>query len=512
MREDLKKRALLLSLAMVVSSSMAEAAKNKLVDIQFTQAGNEVVANVLLEKAYSDSIKATKSGSYYNIILPDVDKGSISKLSPGGDVESVRVTTLSSSTGSGSYTKIAIKVAPGAVVNAKSSVFSSSSSLNSRRRHDREGRGEGNSAYSEDDYRNLERELNERHPEEGSYSEPEERVSEAVPDFESENFEASVDDSVAVSSSAQESSLNKTPQVLPKDSLPEDHRTEFLYLIISILGVGALVYLLYLNGRDKINTLCGDMDVDFSDDAKEADKKKKQQEKEQEKERKRTEAILAREMSAKKKAPKKRFVVAKNQDKISDETVQEVESSEVDNLEEEPKKVIDLDATIQDEVSSEVLPSQETTNVVEEDDIDDFLASFVDDEDDEENTSTSEDEEASNDSKTVESSTHEEFESENEEATNPIDSLVDDVIATQDLTLTESDFEELQKRLQVDISQDSINSAKSQSSESKVIEEVIAPSAEQKVKVKPRVIDGPIITLEQYDVEHPEYRRKFEEF
>ena len=110
MNSGIKKRVCILSAALIISLSMSTAATfdNNIVDIQFTESGNQVTAVILTEKGYSAPIKATKAGGYYNIILPNIGKGTKSSYASNvSSVDLVRVTTLPSSTGGGSYTKIA---------------------------------------------------------------------------------------------------------------------------------------------------------------------------------------------------------------------------------------------------------------------------------------------------------------------------------------------------------------------------------------------------------------------
>ena len=127
-----------------------------------------------------------------------------------------------------------------------------------------------------------------------------------------------------------------------------------------------------------------------------------------------------------------------------------IETKEIEK--EEEKAVIDLDeiytgpmSSIQSDYQSN--QSQET----DEDDIDDFLASFVDK--DEEQDSNEEQEYIGDITKEAENESTEDSEPiEKAEENNPIDNLIDDVIATQNMEFSDADLALLQEQLQTDLS------------------------------------------------------------
>ena len=121
MNSGIKKRLLVWATTAVVTagSCCAQIFANKILDIKFEESSNNIVANIITDKNTTVPIRATKSGQYYNIILPNFDKGSKVSYSPGGAIESVKLTTVQSSE-SGSYTKIQIKASQGIPIIAKS--------------------------------------------------------------------------------------------------------------------------------------------------------------------------------------------------------------------------------------------------------------------------------------------------------------------------------------------------------------------------------------------------------
>ena len=89
MNSGIKKRLLIWAAAAVVTagSCCAQVFSNKILDIQFEESSDGIVANIITDKQSKVPVRATKSGDYYNIILPDFDKGANTNYSPGGAVE-----------------------------------------------------------------------------------------------------------------------------------------------------------------------------------------------------------------------------------------------------------------------------------------------------------------------------------------------------------------------------------------------------------------------------------------
>ena len=92
MNRSIKKRAVALSVAAIISVSSCFAATNKLIDVRFEESGGNVVVTVYSQKGFSSAVKAVKSGQYYNIILPNVDK-CLAMLETQGEIQ-VEETTI----------------------------------------------------------------------------------------------------------------------------------------------------------------------------------------------------------------------------------------------------------------------------------------------------------------------------------------------------------------------------------------------------------------------------------
>ena len=456
MNSGIKKRVCIFSAAAILSISMVRAAvfDNNIVDIQFTESGDQVTAVVLTEKGYSEPLKAVKAGGYYNIIMPNIGKGKKSSYTPNvNNVDIVRVTTLSSSTGGGSYTKIAIKTKPGISVNASSKV------------------------YEDIDFQDAADEWNERprveqpveeEPEhEANVSEEEEYIEEEY----SEESEGDMEEPVAESQPEQlpqETSILEQERVSskPLHIAPEHHTSEILYILIGSAAVLLVVVLLYIKGKDRMNALCGDMNITLDD------KKEKKQGKNKKAKPEKTE----------KKKPKQQtpqglidLDYSYNAGKVHEDAAATAQTGN-DEPDEPEKTVIDLDEIYSGPIAatSETSPTSVAVQVVppvveefpqeEDEDIDDFLESFVDEDYEVESTTDGESGDVYNEPEKQEVP----FETvsgdgekvEEAPTVNPVDNLIDDVIATQSMSFTDSDIDAIRAKLQADLTPDILEQTK----------------------------------------------------
>ncbi len=459
MNSGIKKRVCILSVAAILSISTVRAAAfdNNIVDIQFTESGNQVTAVVLTEKGYSEPLKAVKAGGYYNIIMPNIGKGKKSSYTPNvSNVDLVRVTTLSSSTGGGSYTKIAIKAKPGVSVNASSKVY------------------EDTGFQDADEERNVrprvEQPIYEEPVHETNVSEEEEYIEEEY----SEESEGDIEEPVVEPQPEQLPQATPAPEPesvssKPLPVTPQHHTSEILYILIGSAAVLLVVVLLYINGKDRMNALCGDMNITLDD------KKEKKQDKNKKDKPEKTE----------KKKPKQQTPQGLIDLDYSYNTAKVQEAAPAttppgnDEPDEPEKTVIDLDEIYSGPIAAPPetpqapAPVQDAPQAVEEapqeedEDIDDFLASFVDEDDEDENSAASAQEEESNEqeepevpSETVSGDGEK---NEEEPVANPVDNLIDDVITTQNMSFTDSDIDAIRAKLQVDFTPEILEQTKDKS-------------------------------------------------
>lgn len=118
----IKKRiwVLLSAVVMSISSTYAATTDNKIINLKLFENNSLVRIVIITEKTYTGTVKAVKSGEYYNVILPNLGNGINEAYKPTTpNVDFIKVTTLPSSTGSGSYTRVSIKAAPGVIVFAE---------------------------------------------------------------------------------------------------------------------------------------------------------------------------------------------------------------------------------------------------------------------------------------------------------------------------------------------------------------------------------------------------------
>lgn len=520
MNSGIKKRLLVWAAAVVVTagSCFAQVFTNKILDIQFEEGSNGVVANVITDKQVSAPVRATKSGQYYNIILPNFDKGAFSTYSPGGLIESVRLTLIPSSSGGDSYIRVQIKPVPGVIVTAKSTLATDEmrdellekiknleSSSNRASSFESDENSQSESSFDTDYYeRIIARKQRKSTLSQNQASEmvvPEEKVAPVISD--------SPENSV-VKKEAESSGLQTAPTTL----------YEKILWAIGVLAIFSIVGVLYLKGRQEMDTICGDMSVDITDDstaeakkkakqkAKE-EKEKKAQEKKEALEKKQLEQELARLRKEVEKKEKQEKAKSKKQEKhnklekvvaaVSEvsSTSEELSPQELNNqLIQEP--IEESSVTQPVEVS---VPEEKSVEEEEDYDVDDFLSSFVDADDEEEFETAEQTKVVSNEA--AEGNVEEGFVSEEDEnaddvgAVNLIDDLIDDVISTQEMTFSEADMAAIQERLQADLSPEMLENL------TQALNATIPHQEDAAVE------EAPAMTIEQFDELFPEWSECF---
>ena len=270
MNSVIKKRLYSLTIATVLSitTTFATTFDNNIVDIQFTESDGEITATIITEKGYEGQVKATKSGGYYNIILPNVGKGSKSLYHPSNkNIDFVKVVTLTSSTGGDAYTKISIKMNSNSILKAINKI---------KEDLPQEEQNQTNTKQRPI----VEQELYNPTKEE---PEPESTEEEFVEEeIESEN-PPTPDELMTKNISEKQIDTTSSNANTPKtNTYKRDHSSEILSLLIGSVAVLLIVVLLYIKGKDKIRELCGDMDISI-DDTKSANNKKKQKKKQKKK-------------------------------------------------------------------------------------------------------------------------------------------------------------------------------------------------------------------------------------
>ena len=496
MNSGIKKRVCILSAALIISLSMSTAATfdNNIVDIQFTESGNQVTAVILTEKGYSAPIKATKAGGYYNIILPNIGKGTKSSYASNvSSVDLVRVTTLPSSTGGGSYTKIAIKTKPGATVTATSQIYEEIESDIEREKPTRPVVEQP--LYQEpttDEVQHLEDE----YIEDSEYTEEETEEPIEIQDNKVQATQPPPIQEVPDPVTAPQQTLPVTPQ---------NHTSEILYILIGTAAVLLVVVLLYIKGKDKMHELCGDMSISLDDDKNDKKKKEKQEDKNKE---------------TKKQTPRGVIDLDYSYTETKIQSPAPPAAKKAKEPEEPEKTVIDLDeiysgpmapTTQQNSVLSKQEPSEEKTPE-QEDDLDDFLASFVDDEEGDTETPVVHDSAITDSDKHTETAEEnkdnnkeEEKEDENNELENPIDNLIDDVITTQNMSFSEADIDAIQTKLQVDISDDLLKQTNIDSEQNKELSHLTVEEFDKKYPMLSdseieKIINNPNIKFNDIDI------------
>lgn len=443
MRRSVKKRAVVLSLAVMLSASLVFAANNnEIVDLKFEESGDSVAVVVVSKSGFKSILRAVKSGIYYNIIIPNAHRGSLSTFTPGGKIESVRLTTIESS-GGGNYTKIQIKPAKGVVVTARGLVATPEMLESIRSRQ--EALSVQDSQVENDDF--------------AEKSAKEEFVE---------------DDSDAMTSISVEDSkqgLEEIPAAEPVRKSKRNNTTEILNILIGSFAVFLVVIILYINGRNKMKQLCGDMGVDI-DDTEEKAKKEEQKRKQQEKEERKRKEIERKKLQKALKAQREAEIAAEKalkKAKLVDMSANPLESVE---------DISQPSETPAEEVVQTIHQEDAGTTYEDDDyDLDEFLESFVDKDSEEDSSVKSED-------------LQQDVNQENagDDSSSPIDDLVEDVIAAQSISFSEADIEALQKGLQSEVSPD-------------LLEQV---AVAKMTKNEPKKQEYVPITLEDFDKKYPE--------
>lgn len=431
MNSGIKKRLLLWAMIAVATTSCCFAAPlpNEIMDIRFIETSNGIIADIITEKATTTPVRAVKSGEYYNIILPNFDKGKYSTFATNDLIESVRVSSVPASANGEGYTKIQIKVTNGVNVTAKTTLITQEIKDQIAQKDSLLGRNnssiEDSTSYEDD---------SEEYYEEEYYEEDDEpTTTQAVSKTPS-----------STTSTYSQPTQQQSPQFTPPPMPEKDNSHEILLWLIGGGFVFLLVVLLYIKGRNEMNSLCGDMDVDFSPEEK---KKKKD----------------SKKSSAKKKtqSTKRSYI---DFDNVDADIARSVPSGAPQNKppgayeeDDDTHTIVDIDSIYSSQASS--TPTVEPKHHEEDYDVDDFLSSFVDEDDNSQQYETEEPPQVfgnSNSSEQViESDTKDNDEEETSpELENPIDSLVDEVLSTQEMNFSEEDFENIQKKLQADLSEE----------------------------------------------------------
>ncbi len=449
MNSGLKKRFYTLTLATILSFSTAFATSfdNNIVDIQFSETDDEITATIITEKNYQGQIKATKAGGYYNIILPNIGKGSKKIFTPNSKkIDFVKVVTLTSSTGGESYTKISIKLKSNAVVKAESKVYEETNEMAS-------------------DTVIPQRPIVEQE----QYEQPKKAEENGeITDIYENDANADSDDEAINTPQQQEpisnievneplsSQTTQTQQTIPQQKR-RDHSSEILSLLIGTFAVILVVVLLYIKGKDKIQELCGDMGITIDGDNNKKEKNKTKQS------NKKNQTKSSTKPSKNSKNSENYGI---NYDYQTGNLTKENKELTDSPSNEQENAVIDLDEIYSGPIKSTSDDSnlandtQEAINS-EDDDIDNFLESFVDQDNNETSEKDDDDENIQNNETTEETDkisneatpiNNNELTTDTPEALNdsPIDELIDDVIATQNMEFSDEDVAALQARLQTD--------------------------------------------------------------
>ncbi len=510
MNSCLKKRVCVLSAAVILSVSLSYAASpdNKIIDIQFKESGGDITATIITEKGYSVPIKAVKSGSYYNIILPNLDKGEKSRYTPNNsNIQLVKVSTLPSSTGGGSYTKVSIKVASGISLSAESKVVDDEYLKEAEKKAEQQTTQPKKTTIPEEE-ENL--------PVEDTTAETEETFTEENSNYteekyEDENFEQTdtVEKNIPIETNQNPQSPNVQTQTTynyTPSNAKQNHTSEILYFLISSAAIILVIVLLYIKGKDRMHELCGDMGINLDLDDK---KTKKQPEKEKKEAQRPAKSKLisqaaplknieelnynsystasfqlennssANTSAYKEEEPEEPEQTIINLDEIYSGPIASAEPSPAqapENVQEQPTE------TISDNIITQAEEVEKTDNADDEEDIDAFLASFVDADEEEtpsdnnNETAPVSEENAAEQTAQTEAITHnqtsnqpQELEREEpdlskdslsdtqetddeliEEA--PVEELIDEVITTQNMSFTDEDVAALEAKLQADLS------------------------------------------------------------
>lgn len=454
MNSGIKKRLLLWAVGAVATTNNCLAAPipNEIMDIRFTETSEGVIADIITEKATTTPVRAVQSGEYYNIILPNFEKGTQTTFDTGSIVESVRLSTIPSSTNGDGYTKIQIKVPKGVVVKAKTTLINERLKAEINAKNNNSNQNFNNDSYYEEDF-------------EDDYTT--EEYSEYEYEPQSSTNKQNVTQNASPTSQIQTNSLPPQP--------PKDNSHEILLLLIGCVSVILLVVLLYIKGRNDMSMLCGDMDVDFTDD-KAKETKKKEVKKKEKKEKNN------------KKINKKTIVGSSIQATSSDSNPLPPGVYEENNEDyKDSRTIVDIDSIYSNQNTTTAESTQTTIAEQQQEDydVDEFLTSLVDNED-EETTSTE---------NIIGAQRFEEVENVSEttsEQENPIDSLVDEVLSTQEMSFSLEDVEAIQKKLQADLSDDILNEVAKNLSTDKT------PQIEKKLTQEP-------ITLESFDKKYPDF-------
>ncbi len=475
----IKKRiwVLLSAVVMSISSTYAATTDNKIINLKLFENNSLVRIVIITEKTYTGTVKAVKSGEYYNVILPNLGNGINEAYKPTTpNVDFIKVTTLPSSTGSGSYTRVSIKAAPGVIVFAEAR------------------------AANPEDLANIEQQNQQKNEEQQRLLE-EQRNREQQSDFETENDtiyeeEENIeeDEYIEEPETPQPQPETKTeanepspppPQAAPpvKQTRPlsTGHTSEILYILIGTAAILLVVILLYIKGKDKIQELCGDMNINI-DDNKKAKENKTQKNKQTKPKAKQESPIgmidLDYSYNSSKKETARTSTISQNEE--TEETV-----IDLDEIYAGPKtpvltSKIEPDNTEQTNTGTNNLGNNNISPDTEDEDIDDFLSAFVDEEDEEyvdNQTATSNSTTKPNDINSEDPALQNENITDNPEninlqtdipednlktqlaadttinnEDNPIDNLIDDVITTQNMSFTDSDIDAITTKLQADMS------------------------------------------------------------
>lgn len=507
-----RKSAFILGCALLLSTDSSYAANNTVTGVSLSNSEDGITANVSTQNEYSTPIKATKSGQYYNIILPNTVKNPGASCQSGDLAESCRITTVNGA--DGSYTKIQIKVPESVKVTAMSSV----------------GMGGHGQAFNEETEQELLNELEDQQNfEEDNTGHSEESFDghghSEDSDFEEPNFEDSEETAEPVVDMLPEPAPEPQPSTykpIDEPSLTANHLQEILYGFSWIFGIILVCLIIYYLGRDKIKQQMGDMDIDISDNKKKVKKEETTENK-------------AKEKEAKPKKQKPRTETIDLSGYSNSYVPPEMDHSAF-AIEDEP--VIDIDSLYVQPTPPRT-PVQETVvNRVEEEDLDDFLNSFVDDEEDssepesqsvsytepsseqpivteeeEENLThteldyTEDDSNSENNSKDIDDNeeilsvedllegedlgpqvtleSNEDIIDEDDDISfeNPIENLIDDVLATEGMSFSEADVDFIQKQLQVDVTPELLDEFR------------LATQANEST--------APLMTLEMFDEQYP---------
>lgn len=505
-----KKVSVLLTAIMMGLSSLAAGSGNKIIGLRFFEANNQVKVVVITEQTYSAPLKAVKSGNYYNIVLNNIVNGTNKEFTPGGRyIKFAKATTLSSSTDGSNYTRISLKVTPGTAISVESRTANTSDIAfleeQSMQRQAEQERLKEEARLAAEQQR-LQEEEQQRLEEEQQRIEEEQRMLEEQRREEEQEYASNMEDT-----KVSPPERNQEPAPVPETTMPAQpssqpistrHTSEILYLLIGTAAVLLVIILLYIKGKDKMQELCGDMNINLDNNKNE--KKNNKDKKAQNKSKAQNKPVGLIDLDSSYDYHPQPEIEIPTQQKIQPKSsVTEEPEETVIDLDEiyAGPKTVNIPASVQNSQTENIQPvsTPDINNTVEDedDDIDDFLSSFADD-DEEENAVENTTEEAS---QTVHEDTKQEpadiqeNESQQPETgksapkneqddNNPIDNLIDDVITTQGLTFTESDIEAITAKLQADLTPE--------------LAETAAPEAEP--------AQSPItkLTVEEFDKKYPQ--------